>query len=161
MDYLREEEQQLLQEGQNLDKVGNLEQLGPVSESCPSHPNRGRQLNFCLAIIGWELSLHEMKGHLNDFGYKEPNRMWYLLPESNLDADLVDMNIDPDVMSMAEVGLKYEIVTVYTEADRMEDSSDDGMDARVAGDGDEDDTNDDVWEVEDVKRMRLRRMTLS
>ncbi|PKI68853.1 hypothetical protein CRG98_010910 [Punica granatum] len=75
--------------------------------------------------------------------------MWYLLLESSLDDGLVDTNTDPEVMSMAEVGLKYEIVIVYTEADRMKDSGDDGMEAGVAGDGDEDDTDDDVWEVED------------
>ncbi|OWM71961.1 hypothetical protein CDL15_Pgr017844 [Punica granatum] len=150
MDYLREEEQQLVNAGADT-MINNRYCLIPFA--C------GR--SELVLIMALQFMMHEMKGHLNDFGYKEPNRMWYLLPESNLDADLVGMNIDPDVMSMAEVGLKYEIVTVYTEADRMEDSSDDGMDARVAGDGDEDDTNDDVWEVEDVKRMRLRRMTLS
>ncbi|PKI43392.1 hypothetical protein CRG98_036149 [Punica granatum] len=59
------------------------------------------------------------------------------------------MNTNPEVMSMPEVGLKYEIVTVYIEADRMEDSDDDGVEAMVAGDSDEEDTDDDIWEAED------------
>ncbi|PKI50022.1 hypothetical protein CRG98_029582 [Punica granatum] len=78
--------------------------------------------------------------------------MWYLLPKSSLDAGLVHMNTDPEVMPMAEVGLKYGIVTMCTEANRMEDGGDDGMEAGVAGDGDEDDTDDDVWEVEDGEK---------
>ncbi|PKI75934.1 hypothetical protein CRG98_003668 [Punica granatum] len=52
--------------------------------------------------------------------------MWYLLPESSLDDCLVDMNTDPEVISMVELGLKLELATVYTEADRMKDSDDEG-----------------------------------
>ncbi|PKI34867.1 hypothetical protein CRG98_044713 [Punica granatum] len=112
----------------------------------------------CILTVDADImSWHEMKGHLNDFGYKEPNRMWCLLPESSLDVSLVDMNTDSEVMSMADVGLKYEIVTVYTEADRMEDSGDDGMEAGVAGAGNEDDTDDDVWEVEDGEEDETER----
>ncbi|PKI62585.1 hypothetical protein CRG98_017007 [Punica granatum] len=103
------------------------------------------------------MSWHEMKGHLNDFGYKEPNIMWYLLPESSLDDGLVDINTDPEVMSIAEAGLKYEIVTMYTKADRMEDSDDNGMEVMIAGDVDEDDTNDDVWEAEDGEEDETER----
>ncbi|PKI56881.1 hypothetical protein CRG98_022710 [Punica granatum] len=81
------------------------------------------------------------------------------------------MNIDPEVILMVELGLKYELVTVYTKADRMEDSDDEGhedfdiethgimndtdedaMEAREAGDGVEDETDDDVWELEDGEK---------
>ncbi|PKI47561.1 hypothetical protein CRG98_032055 [Punica granatum] len=39
----------------------------------------------------------------------------------------------------------------------MEDNGDDGMEARVAGDGDEDDTDDDVWEVKDGEEDETER----
>ncbi|OWM82827.1 hypothetical protein CDL15_Pgr029188 [Punica granatum] len=77
---------------------------------------------------------------------------------------------------MTELGLKFELVVVYTEGDRMEDGDDEGdgdfdiethgirddiddnaMEARETGDCEEDDTDDDVCEAEDGEEEETDR----
>ncbi|PKI66122.1 hypothetical protein CRG98_013480 [Punica granatum] len=67
------------------------------------------------------MSWHELKEILDDFGYNPPKRMWYVVPKNSLDVGLTKMNTDFEVMEMAALGVKHEIMHVYVEADLKDD----------------------------------------
>ncbi|PKI64550.1 hypothetical protein CRG98_014982 [Punica granatum] len=66
------------------------------------------------------MSWFHLKRMLDEFGYKEPRRMWHLLLEKYLGIGLRDMNTDTEVWEMTELEIKHEMIAVYVEADKKD-----------------------------------------
>ncbi|PKI34280.1 hypothetical protein CRG98_045331 [Punica granatum] len=142
----------------------------------PFDRDRERTMNSCQTIIVVNhdrMSWHELKGRLDDFGYKEPKMMWYVLPNCSLGNGLREMNTYIEVGQMADLGVKFGHIDVYVEVDRKDDNAADegGYDAYDEGDaGDQgggDVHDDDVdgftnWDEggNDVMTMMKRMMII-